>query len=535
MSESDDEVVMAPKENIDSEKLKEELRADIEDSDSSESEPEDEYGNLLTEDVEQGLQNVLHAIKTGDKKLFDPNVKFFKNSEDSSKDTESKETKKQKPLYLSDYKRIALLESKNEQDDEDDGTKQKNEDDDDAPEKPYTQQQKEDKEALLSAVKNTLSDDNDDDDELILKKKEDKTEDKEDLALPDPSKDGEKFLETFMEKHAWIPTKDSKNPTQNMQEDDAEFDNAAEKFENAYNFRFEDPNAAEIVSYARSQATMRRKKLSGRQKERKNEQARKRKEKQEVQKKLKQKKVKKINQVMDRIKEVREAVGEEVPESVIAEVFGKALMEDDFDPDEWDKKMTEVFDRYDSESNKPIEKPNVMEEEEEEEISKRSEKRETKHKKKEKREKIKELASKLVENEAANMISEIQEERGRTKEQEPVKFRYREVSPESFGLTTRDILFADNKDLNEYVGLKHLAPYRSKMQKEKDDAKYNKKMRLRKWRKEVFNSEEGPDTEEVKIPSIVTGSNKRHRHSHKKSHHKHNHDGTEHKSKKKHI
>lgn len=44
----------------------------------------------------------------------------------------------------------------------------------------------------------------------------------------------------------------------NNEEDDEEFEDAAEKFENAYNFRYEDPNAAEIISYARSQATLRR-------------------------------------------------------------------------------------------------------------------------------------------------------------------------------------------------------------------------------------------------------------------------------------
>jgi len=47
--------------------------------------------------------------------------------------------------------------------------------------------------------------------------------------------------------------------------------------------------------------------------------------------------------------------------------------------------------------------------------------------------------------------------------------------------------------LNEYVGLKKLAPYRGKDVKERDARKYGKKKRLREWRKKV--KEEGEDEE----------------------------------------
>jgi protein KRI1 len=42
----------------------------------------------------------------------------------------------------------------------------------------------------------------------------------------------------------------------------------------------------------------------------------------------------------------------------------------------------------------------------------------------------------------------------------PTRFRYNKTAKESFGLTPTEILLADDKDLNEYVGLKKLAPYR---------------------------------------------------------------------------
>ena len=56
-------------------------------------------------------------------------------------------------------------------------------------------------------------------------------------------------------------------------------------------------------------------------------------------------------------------------------------------------------------------------------------------------------------------MDEIEEERGRQRENEhgkEIKFKYREVSPETFGLTTRDIILADDKQLNNFISIKNL-------------------------------------------------------------------------------
>lgn len=42
----------------------------------------------------------------------------------------------------------------------------------------------------------------------------------------------------------------------------------------------------------------------------------------------------------------------------------------------------------------------------------------------------------------------------------PTRFKYTPVLPDSFGLTPAEILLADDAELNEYVGLRRLAPYR---------------------------------------------------------------------------
>ncbi|ROW12652.1 hypothetical protein VMCG_00203 [Cytospora schulzeri] len=69
-------------------------------------------------------------------------------------------------------------------------------------------------------------------------------------------------------------------------------------------------------------------------------------------------------------------------------------------------------------------------------------------------------------------------------------FRYRETSPQSFGLTPRDILLAPSDSaLNEFAGLKKLATFRDREKKKKDRKRLGKKARLREWRREVFGRE----------------------------------------------
>lgn len=69
-------------------------------------------------------------------------------------------------------------------------------------------------------------------------------------------------------------------------------------------------------------------------------------------------------------------------------------------------------------------------------------------------------------------------------------FRYRETSPQAFGLTPRDILLApSDAALNDFVGLKKLASFRDREKKQKDKKRLGKKARLREWRREVFGRE----------------------------------------------
>lgn len=67
----------------------------------------------------------------------------------------------------------------------------------------------------------------------------------------------------------------------------------------------------------------------------------------------------------------------------------------------------------------------------------------------------------------------------------PCRFKYKQVEREDYGLKVDDILHADDKALNRFVGLKKLAPYYKKREGVDDASKWSKKRkRLREEIKE---------------------------------------------------
>ncbi|KAI8012985.1 hypothetical protein LOK49_LG05G02385 [Camellia lanceoleosa] len=57
------------------------------------------------------------------------------------------------------------------------------------------------------------------------------------------------------------------------------------------------------------------------------------------------------------------------------------------------------------------------------------------------------------------------------------RFKYRDVGAKQYGLTTEEILMLDKKELNHYVSLKKLAPYREKEWKVRRNQVLNQKQR----------------------------------------------------------
>jgi protein KRI1 len=86
----------------------------------------------------------------------------------------------------------------------------------------------------------------------------------------------------------------------------------------------------------------------------------------------------------------------------------------------------------------------------------------------------------------------------------PTHFRYVPVAKTPYGLSASEILLADDKDLNEYVGLKKLAPYRK--QRDTWDAKRGD--RLREFKKKVSGRLEETGTNDATMEHLVDGEYK---------------------------
>ncbi|KAI9816484.1 MAG: KRRI-Interacting protein 1 [Pycnora praestabilis] len=373
-----------------------------------------------------------------------------------------------------------------------------------------------------------------------------------DIAVAD--KDPENFLSNFLSARAWVPTFGSR--FQPFESDDEEEDSRAEAFETAYNFRFEDPKGAneKLMSHARDASakySVRREDPSGRRKARDVQRERKdavRQEREEDKARLRRLK---IDQVEEKVRKIREAAG--IRGKPIKEEDWAKFLEAGWNDDDWDKEMEKRFgDSYyaDEEETSHVDEdgatgekrkekfkkpkwdddidiqdlvPDFKDDEKDDEpaftlsddedreddddpahdIGSDREADPSSRKSKTKKERLQERSElKRKAQKDRKRIEEIVDEKldlnhalPSSSKNPPSRFRYRETSPLTYGLTARDILMASDSQLNQYAGLKKMAAFRDANKKKKDKKRLGKKARLRQWRKETFGSEEGPATE----------------------------------------
>ncbi|KAG5361120.1 Protein KRI1 [Yarrowia sp. C11] len=481
------------------------------DESDSTSEEEDDNADLVTEDVDAAIANVIATIRNNPGKLLEKNVKFF----DEIKEGEGETTKKEKPMYLKDYHRQNILDG---------GLTAEGEfPEGEFPEgeKPYAIQQEEDRAKLISEMHADDEDEDDDEDGedgFLTKRKEQR--EIEEVELPNPEEDGDGFLDKFVSSKAWMTKDDVPTYDELVEDEEDEFDEKADDFEQEYNFRFQEEDGKEIVSYGRNQDTVRRTADNSRKRQRESKAERKAEEKREREADKARFKKLMVKDVVKKMEALKKHIGED------ASRFTAEDFEGDFDDTEWDRRMQQVFNDefYGDGDSKPTwdddidmggieveesdddedgdEEETEEKEEEEDEapaLSNRKLKQLEKQQKKKEAKDILEKATAFVEDNV-DLAIEKEEARGRKpirEDSEAPKFRYREVSPESYGLTANDILMADDKQLNEYVGLKKLASWRGAEKKAKDQRKYGKKKRLKDWREQVFKKRDAPTDEEI--------------------------------------
>lgn len=371
-----------------------------------------------------------------------------------------------------------------------------------------------------------------------------------DVSLAD--KDPDLYLSNFMASRAWIP--ESSSRWEAFESDEGEGNDDADEWEAAYNLRFEDPAKSNelLQSYSRKVVearTVRREEVKGRKKQRELEKERKAEEKRQRHEERARLKRIKIEEAEAKLRKIKKAAGlsgkelreeelmklldgswnnekweeemnkrfgeqyyaeaEEVVSESDEEGFGKSRRkkpkkpkwDDDIDikdliPDFEDEETKPDISLADGEAEGDAAEGEVAEDGEERPAKKqkttkehKAERQASKQASRKERSKIEALVEHQMELDDPTVLA-LSKKNKKSAEAEAAGFRYRETSPQSFGLTPRDILLApSDAALNEFAGLKKLATWRNPDKKKKDRKNLGKKARLREWRREVFGRE----------------------------------------------
>lgn len=499
---------------------------DDDSEDSQEGVEEDDAAELLDEALDEEVMATLQALRSKDPRIYDKDAKFYREITEDGNQTNGAE--KSESMTLRQYHTKNLLE----------GTIP-GADEEDAPPKTYAQEQEEVRRNLVKEMHAAADDEGDD--FLVAKPKPTTSKkDRVKITAEDVEKadhDPETFLSNFMASRAWVPS--TKANFQPLESDDEEEEAAADEWENSYNLYFENTAGAneKITTYARdvvASTTVRRDDVTGRRKAREAARAKREAERKEKEADLARLRKLKIEEMEQKVQQIRKIGGLSGRDFQIDE--WKDVLEADWSDDQWDAEMQKRFgDAYydaadasseneDKKGKKKPKKPKFDddidikdlipdfkddEEEEKPELTLSSDDEDAagqededegdaapaKSSKKRKQERAeakssarrdRRLIEKLVDSNLEYEASLA------AKAKAPSKFRYRETSPVNFGLTARDILLADDKQLNEFAGLKKLATFRDPDKKKKDKKHLSKKARLRQWRQDTFGDADGP-------------------------------------------
>ncbi|KAK7965108.1 KRI1-like family protein [Apiospora saccharicola] len=565
--------------------------------DSSSDEDEDEDGFLATEDLDAQISATLQAIRNKDPRIYDGKSTFYKPIEETPEEAAaSASTTKEKPVTLKDYHRQRILAGDTGADEAEEAAAPKTyvqeqadlkksirdeiqaqlhgADEDDEEDADFLKAKAGEAERVKREVNQ----------QGVHHSRAAKVKPMT-IDVEEADKNPELYLSNFMAARAWMaPGNNWKAFDSDEEEEDIV--GKADEWEVAYNLRFEDPNKSNEVlrSYARDVAaakSVRREEKTARQRQRDQEREQKEAEKRERREEKARLRKLKVEEAEKRLKQIKKAAG----------LSGKELKEEDWvkflndawDNDKWEEEMQRTFgDQYyaegegadegEGDSKKKIKKPkwdddidikDLVPDFEEEELPKidldedegeaageeemaeeeddgPSSKRQktTKDRKKEKLASQKEARKERAKLEALidskmDVDHEVLAGPSKKSKADMPAFSYRQTWAESYGMTARDILMADDAALNEFVGLKKLAHFRPDDKKAKDKKRLGKKARLRQWRKETFGPEaehdgpvfslgDGPqDGEGVKEESqpsndVVEGGSKKRKRSKKK-------------------
>ncbi|XP_043284643.1 protein KRI1 homolog [Venturia canescens] len=546
--------------------------------DSETSSDEDEDGAELTEELEKKFYKTLACLKNKDPKIYDEKVTFFDEISKNPEESSNKKSSKEKKLFLRDYEREIVVQRGGKfSDSEDEETIRNKKRKTRAP--TYVEEQLALKESISKAL-----DDEDEDEEnnlLVPKTKTESEKLKEDEAYKEWLK-GQKAEIESSEKEELKPLRDfwvdpNLDPKEKflrdyilnkkfLGNDDAEEDNLdderidlsedekiieeQEEFEHKYNFRFEEPDQEFIKRYPRTLENSLRKKDNRRALKRAEVKQRKEEEKIRKQEELKQLKALKRKEIADKIAQLKEITGNDDNH------FENIDLDADFDPEEHDRKMQEIFnDDYYAlpEDDVKPEFPEIDEElgiernwddydpENEELVPDDDSPRpgtshcedpefnmdadydptqalqneliaSTKKKKRRRKSKFAEVIAKekpkfdpklhasyrdYIEQYYAldyeDMIDDL-----------PCRFKYRKVVPNDYGLSVEEILVADDRELNKWCSLKKALEHKPENVELNEVRVYQQKAKNEEYKKKILKSLYTPEEEPQDPETVIT-------------------------------
>ncbi|KTW31490.1 hypothetical protein T552_04054 [Pneumocystis carinii B80] len=481
---------------------------DFENTESSET--EDEIGDFATPSMNAAILETILKIRSKDPDIYKSDVNFYENVDDELIIKE-----KSKPLLLNDYHRQRLLDpSKNEMEEEEKM---------DVSDPTYVEEQRMLKEEVLAA----FNEETHDDDFLTLRKKSLQEQEEEDKAYKDflmekvedkarkeilqqwidvsnksvdesnekLSKDTEDdhFLLSYVLNRGWIDKNANRVASYDQVikglESDESFDEKVDEFEAKYNFRFEE-DVNQISSYSRDIVSVRRKNEKRKHMREKKNQL-KHMEKLKKEEEIFRLKNLKRKELMEKLNKIAQVTGDPTLK------FEDIDIEGDFDPDKWSARMDEIFNEayYSKKEKKPVFEDDTdiecidsdygepMKNNSDTEINSIvSQENQMKSKKNI-------SAAKLLKKEKENRKRKLDfmlDQHYNVNIKKTGTFKYNNVDTYNFGLNHADILYANDAELNEFVSLKKLTPYKNEKLQEKDRKKYGRKKRLKEWRKKVW-------------------------------------------------
>lgn len=506
----------------------------VDDDDDSDEEDDEVSEDDGVDDLE--LLDVLLKVRNKDPILKDKEVKLFEYDDDDDVEVNEKEKEKEKtkantkakPMYLKDVTAKHLIEDGAEMgEDEYEGEERRNRNN--VVVKSYVEEQEELKKPFLDGE----GDDEEEDGEGFFKVKErgEGEDEEEEENVEEVSKkldeyfgEDEKldenamFLKDYFKNKMWLDKSDERKVVEDeveVEEDEEEVERQ-EDYEREFNFRYEENPGDRVLGHSRVVEGSVRKKTNARklQRERKEERmAQAEFERKEELKYLKNLKKKEMN---EKLKKIREIAG--IGDGGECKLDLSDL-EDEFDPEEHDKKMKEAFDddyykandadpdfTSDGDEEGEFEKPDFDKEDEllglkdgwddmnrsgdgfkaarekflkqkkEEGVVEKEEVVDAVERKKKKKQKMSALEAEVVKKELDEYYKlDYEDTIGDLK----TRFRYRPVNAKRYGLKTDEVLLLDDKELNQHVPLKKMAPYREKEWKVPHSKIINQKLKIK--------------------------------------------------------